>query len=95
MAEPKVLMSALSPHQRKLAVVSSDTPEEDTVAALTDLLARARRGEVVGLAYVELYRGGDFRTDVRGRCDAYPLMALGMVDILADQIRAKVKEQAA
>lgn len=48
-----------------------------TVARLSELLEQAKRGEVVGIAYVTLGRGTEYSGDVVGRAANHPVFMLG------------------
>ena len=77
--------SVLKPHLRLVAPVSSDT-----VSCLRELLARAERGEVVGIAYAALQRGRRYTVDACGEADRNPTFARGMVDALSDELKSRV-----
>jgi hypothetical protein len=70
---------------RGLALVTP-LADQDTVDALADLLDKAKRGEVVGVAYVALYRGCEFSADITGSVRQNPLLSRGIASTLWEQI---------
>jgi hypothetical protein len=59
---------------------------DETVAALEDLLAQARRGEVVGVAFVARMPGRNFLVDMAGRAYSDPVCTRGALCSLDDQL---------
>lgn len=70
--------------QKLEAVPLSRDPE--VVQALEKLLARARAGEVIGLAYVAMMPAHEYEGDSLGAALQHPVMALGLARALEDQI---------
>lgn len=62
------------------------TVSEDTVMALEILLAEARAGQLVGIAYVGIYPARAYVVDMAGEAKKAPIFTLGTVVILEDQI---------
>lgn len=60
-----------------------------TVEKLTDLLDQARRGDIVGIAYVALGRGTDYTGDVVGRARSHPIFMLGTARALDHLVASK------
>lgn len=77
--------AVLSPHLRLVTPVSLDT-----VSRLRELLARAERGEVVGIAYAALQRGRKYTVDACGEAARNPTFTRGMVDALSDELKSRV-----
>ena len=73
-----------------LRLVANEAVSRDTVSCLRDLLARAERGEVVGIAYAAMQRGRRYTLHVCGEADRNPTFARGMVDALGDELKARV-----
>jgi 20S proteasome alpha/beta subunit len=68
-------------------VVLLTTPvSAETVAALTHLLAEARAGHVIGVAYVAMHKASDFTIDYAGSIRQYPLVAIGATSVLAQEL---------
>ena len=65
-------------------VLTQDTISGDTVKALTQLLADARKGEVIGVAYVAMYKQRQFIANAAGEAKRSPVFARGMVACLDD-----------
>jgi len=59
----------------------------DTVEALTTLLAAAKRGEVIGIAYAAMLSGRKVIINTTGEARRSPIFARGMVTYLAQSIR--------
>jgi hypothetical protein len=70
--------------------VAGQFVSHDTIAALESLLARARDGEIIGLAYVALARQKNYVVDTAGEARRDPTFALGMVQILRRLIEDKI-----
>lgn len=51
----------------------------DTVQALEELLAAARTGAVVGVAFVAMHSTSDYTTDIAGECCRSRVLTRGMV----------------
>jgi hypothetical protein len=58
----------------------------DTTAVLEELLAEARKGEVLGVAFCVMYKGREFIADATGEARRNPVFARGMVAFLDDQL---------
>lgn len=68
-------------------LVALDAPvSHDTVQCLEALLERARRGEVLGVAYAAMYRGREFRVHTCGEMHRNPTFTRGAVAALNDQV---------
>lgn len=63
-----------------------DTISGDTVRALQQLLAAARRGEVIGIAYVAMYKRREFIANAAGEAKRSPVFTRGMVACLDDAL---------
>lgn len=79
-------MSRKPPYQLVADVLSSDTIE-----ALTELLAHAEAGEVIGIAFAAMYKQRQFITNTAGECHRNPVFARGMVAALDDQLSRKIE----
>lgn len=58
----------------------------DTVNALEILLAEARAGQLIGLAYVGLYPGRAYVADTAGEAQKAPIFTSGLLAILDYQL---------
>lgn len=63
-----------------------DLADPETIEALSKLLAEARAGQVTGLAFVTIRRGGAYSGDVAGRLRAMPIYTLGLLHALEKTI---------
>ena len=70
-----------------------DTISKDTVECLEQLLFEARRGRVIGLAYVAMMKRREYIVNTAGEAHRNPTFARGMVSALDDQLGDKVKGQ--
>lgn len=63
-----------------------DTISGDTVEALEQLLADARKGVVVGIAYAAMYRRKEFIVNAAGEAKKSPVFSRGMIACLDDAL---------
>ena len=68
-----------------------DAISHDTIACLKELLARAKAGEVLGIAYVAMLRRRQYIADAAGECHRNPTFARGMVQALDDELGLRVR----
>lgn len=59
----------------------------DTVEALEQLLDEARRGRLIGVTYVAMYKRREFVTNATGEAHRNPVFARGMISFLDDHLR--------
>lgn len=64
----------------------------DTVEVLTDLLHRAHKGELIGLAAVAVYKRRTYELAITGEAARSPTFALGAVTKLQFDIAQKVNQ---
>lgn len=69
----------------------ADTVSTDTVECLQLLLKRARRGEVIGLAYCAMLKQRAYIVNTAGVAHESPTFARGMVAALDDQLSDAVR----
>jgi hypothetical protein len=65
------------------------TQDRDTVEALTLLLAQAKEGKIIGLAYIALHHQHGYSADLVGDALKSPLLSRGICRALEDTIAAK------
>lgn len=70
-----------------------DTVSTDTVECLKLLLRRARRGEVIGLAYCAVLKQRNYIVNTAGVAYQSPTFARGMVAALDDQLSDAVRRE--
>lgn len=63
----------------------------DSVEALEFLLAKAKNGEVVGLAYIAQLKRKRFLVDTAGAANVNPVQFLGMASLLTDELIQQAK----
>lgn len=63
----------------------------DTVECLARLLAMAKRGEIVGLAYAAMYKRKRYIVDTAGEAYRSPTFAAGMTAALTDHICRQIR----
>ena len=68
-----------------------DTISKDTVECLEQLLAEARKGRVIGLAYAAMMKRREYIVNTAGEAHRNPTFARGMLASLDDQLGEKVK----
>ena len=68
-----------------------DRVSTDTVECLKLLLNRARRGEVIGLAYCAMLKQREYIVNTAGTAYESPTFARGMVAALDDQLSDMVR----
>lgn len=64
---------------------------DDVIESLEYLLAEARRGEVLGIAYVAQLKQRAFIVDTAGESHRNPLFSIGMVRILEEGLVHQVR----
>jgi hypothetical protein len=62
----------------------------DTIACLNTLLRRARRGEIIGLAYCAMLKQRLYIVDTAGAAQDSPTFARGMVAALDDSLSRRI-----
>lgn len=65
---------------------------EDTIEVLEVLLHRARRGQLIGIAYVVMYKGRTYTAGAAGECRRNPTFTRGMVAHLNDALGRLIVE---
>jgi len=56
-----------------------DTVSGDTVKALRYLLAEAKKGQIIGVAYVAMYKRREFIANAAGEAKRSPTFTRGMI----------------
>ena len=59
-----------------------------TVEVLEDLLAEARNGRLIGLAFVAMYQGHEYSVSAAGEALRSPTFSRGTIAALDDYLRA-------
>jgi hypothetical protein len=68
-----------------------DLVSHDTVEALELLLSEARRGEVIGIAYVAMLKRRAFIVNSAGEAHRNPTFTRGMIRALDDQLGQRIR----
>lgn len=63
-----------------------DVISDDTVKALQCLLSEARRGHVIGIAYVAMFKRREFIANAAGEAKRSPVFTRGMLASLDDAL---------
>lgn len=63
-----------------------DSLSEDTIDALHVMHSRAKQGQILGIAYVVMYKRREFATGATGECRNNPIFTRGMVASLDDAL---------
>lgn len=69
----------------------TDKISGDSVEALEFLLAKARSGEVVGVAYIAQLKRKRFLVDTAGEANVNPVQFIGMASMLTDDLIQRAK----
>lgn len=65
----------------RLSIVQ-DRADQETIEAISRLLDEAKAGNVTGLAFVTIRKGGDYSGEVAGRLRDMPVYTLGLLHVL-------------
>jgi len=65
-----------------------DSLSFDTVECLQELLNLAESGDLIGLAYVAMFKGRTYVVDATGEVRRSPTFARGMVSDLHDELKS-------
>lgn len=71
-------------------ILIPDTVSTDTVECLQLLLRRAKRGEVIGLAYCAMLKQRAYIVNTAGEAHESPTFARGMVAALDDSLSNRI-----
>jgi hypothetical protein len=71
-------------------ILIPDNVSTDTVECLELLLTRARRGEVIGLAYAAMLKKRAYIVNTAGSAHESPTFARGMLRALDDQLGQRI-----
>ena len=63
-----------------------DALSHDTVEAIEELLAQARSGQIIGIAFVAMYKRRHYIANSAGEAYRNPTFTRGMVGALDDQL---------
>lgn len=72
-------------------ILIPDTVSTDTIECLALLLRRARRGEVIGLAYCAMLKKRAYIVNAAGAAHESPTFARGMVAALDDHLSQRIR----
>jgi hypothetical protein len=72
-------------------VLIADTISTDTVECLQQLLRQAKKGELMGLAYVGMLKRRGYIVNTAGEAHRNPTFARGMVAALDDQLAVRIR----
>lgn len=69
----------------------TDTGSHDTVQCLERLLAEARAGQLIGLAYAAIMKRRNFRVNACGEAHRSPTFARGVLAALDDELGNRIR----
>lgn len=72
-------------------VLIADEVSNDTVKALETLLANARRGEVIGIAFAAMLKGRAYIVNTAGEAHRNPTFSRGMLAALSDRLSLRIR----
>lgn len=76
---------------KKPFTLSTDSISHETIAALEHLLAQARRGELIGIAFGAMLKQRTYLVDTAGEAYNNPLFALGVAHMLCDELTIRAR----
>lgn len=68
----------------------ADQVSPDTVVALEELLAHAKKGQLIGVAFVAMYRRREYICNTTGEARRSPTFTRGMLKALDDKLGVAV-----
>ena len=74
---------------KRFRLVEGET-SHDTIIAAKEILSGAESGEVIGAAFVIMYKGRDYVVEVTGEAYNSPTFTRGMVRALDDKLQKMV-----
>lgn len=69
----------------------TDAGSRDTVQCLEHLLAEARSGQLIGIAYAAIMKRRNFHVNACGEAHRSPTFARGVLAALDDELSARVR----
>jgi len=69
----------------------TETISADTVECLDELLERARAGEIIGIAYVAMFKRRKYVANATGEARRNPTFTRGMVRVLDDELGRRIR----
>lgn len=69
-----------------------DTISTDTTQALEEMLAMARRGELIGIAFACILKRREYFVNTAGEAHRNPMFARGIVAALDDDLGHRMRE---
>lgn len=72
-------------------ILLPDYVSHDTVDCLKQLLAQAKRGELIGMAYAAMLKRRAYIVNTAGEAHRSPTFARGMVAALDDQLAGRIR----
>jgi hypothetical protein len=76
---------------RQPYILVPDTVSHDTVECLKTLLAQAKRGELIGLAYAGMLKRKGYIVNTAGEAYDSPTFSRGMIAALDDQLSQRIR----
>lgn len=74
----------------KRPILLKESSSDDTIACLEHLLDKAKRGELVGLAFGAIMRRSHYMVHATGAASQNPTFARGVIAALDDHLREAV-----
>lgn len=71
-------------------ILVPDTVSHDTIACLRALLAQAKKGELIGLAYAAMLKQRAYIVNTAGTAHDSPTFTRGMLAALDDQLGQRI-----
>lgn len=70
-----------------------DKISEHTVTALEELLAEARKGRIIGVGFIAIYRERKYIVNTAGEARRSPTFTRGALQALDDELSRMIREQ--
>lgn len=70
-----------------------DVISKDVIDTLQELLALARRGHLIGLAFAAMYKDRSYVVNTAGEADRNPTFTRGMLLALDDQLATEITKK--
>lgn len=76
---------------KPFTLATSASISHETVAALEHLLAQAKSGDLIGIAFGAMLKQRTYLVDTAGEAYNNPLFALGVAHMLCDELTARAR----
>lgn len=78
--------------KRPFRLVSTNGVSHETVACLRDLLREAEAGELIGVAWVSMYKRREWDRRACGEAHRNPVWSIGMLQAFSAKLAGEINE---